>query len=101
MNKNISNSGIIRQPLSIGAHACRTLIVMFALLSFGLGSSGQKAKTTSYSNSSMSFDTFMSGVKYVEIGLNAHNQELVDWSRHLFIWSGTPGTQICQDIARQ
>jgi hypothetical protein len=54
----------------------RLIVVLFnALISSGYS---QIQKPTFSSNPSLSFDKFISGVKYAEIGLNAQNQEHVD-----------------------
>lgn len=52
-----------------------TLIAISALIFSGYG---QNYKLSFSSNSSLSFDKYISGVKYAEIGLNALNQEQVD-----------------------
>ncbi len=53
------------------------LNVIISLYFFQI-SSAQKQTPTFVSNSEMSFEKFISGVKYAEIGLNALNQEQVD-----------------------
>ncbi len=56
----------------------RTIITILAITTFILSGFSQNSKPSFSSNPSLSFDKFISGVKYAEIGLNALNQEQVD-----------------------
>ena len=56
----------------------RTIITLMAISAFIFSGYSQNQKPIFSSNPSLSFDQYISGVKYAEIGLNSLNQEQVD-----------------------
>ncbi|NPD47070.1 MULTISPECIES: hypothetical protein [unclassified Lentimicrobium] len=56
----------------------RTILLLIAMSTFIFSGYCQNQKLTFSSNPSLSFEKYISGVKYAEIGLNPFNQEQVD-----------------------
>ena len=56
----------------------RTIITLVAIIALIFSGFSQNQKPSFSSNPSLTFDKFITGVKYADIGLNALNQEQVD-----------------------